>query len=398
METINNELVMWLQQMGAAEGLARWIIRIGVFLAILLIIYVFDRICRKTIIPLIRKLTAKTQSNWDDYLLSDRVLDNVCHLIPPVIFYALIPLAFSPESSLLPLLLKVCHIYIVVIAMKLVCAVITSLYTISSEHEKLKNHSLKGFYQMLKLLVICIGAIVIIGELIGKNPITILAGLGAGAAVLMLVFQDTIKGLVAGIQLVANDMVRVDDWITMPKYGADGDVMEVSLTTVKVRNWDKTITTVPPYALVNDSFQNWRGMFDIGGRRVKRSIDIDMNTVRFCTEEELAYFKQQPWMEGFEETGKEEVNLYIFRHYVMYYLTHHPKVNQEMIMTVRQLQPTAHGLPIELYFFSANTAWLRYEHLQAEVFDHVLAMLHQFDLKVFQSPTGLDVQKLASEK
>ena len=398
METINYELMMWLQQMGAAEGLARWIIRIGVFLAILLIIYVFDRICRKTIIPMIRKLTAKTQSNWDDYLLSDRVLDNVCHLIPPVIFYALIPLAFSPESSLLPLLLKVCHIYIVVIAMKLVCAVITSLYTISSEHEKLKNHSLKGFYQMLKLLVICIGAIVIIGELIGKNPITILAGLGAGAAVLMLVFQDTIKGLVAGIQLVANDMVRVDDWITMPKYGADGDVMEVSLTTVKVRNWDKTITTVPPYALVNDSFQNWRGMFDIGGRRVKRSIDIDMNTVRFCTEEELAYFKQQPWMEGFEETGKEEVNLYIFRHYVMYYLTHHPKVNQEMIMTVRQLQPTAHGLPIELYFFSANTAWLRYEHLQAEVFDHVLAMLHQFDLKVFQSPTGLDVQKLASEK
>ena len=398
METINHELMLWLQQMGAAEGLANWIIRIGVLLAILLIIYVFDRICRKTIIPLVRKVTSKTQVTWDDYLLNDNVLDNVCHLIPPVVFYALIPLAFSAESNLLALLLKACHIYIVVIAMKLVCAVITSLYTISSEHEKLKNHSLKGFYQMLKLLVICIGAIVIIGELIGKNPITILAGLGAGAAVLMLVFQDTIKGLVAGIQLVANDMVRVDDWITMPKYGADGDVMEVSLTTVKVRNWDKTITTVPPYALVNDSFQNWRGMFDIGGRRVKRSIDIDMNTVRFCTEEELAYFKQQPWMEGFEETGKEEVNLYIFRHYVMYYLTHHPKVNQEMIMTVRQLQPTAHGLPIELYFFSANTAWLRYEHLQAEVFDHVLAMLHQFDLKVFQSPTGLDVQKLASEK
>ena len=394
METINNELVMWLQQMGAAEGLAKWIIRIGVFLAILIIIYVFDRICRKTIIPLIRKLTAKTQSTWDDYLLSEKVLDNVCHLVPPVVFYALIPLAFSAESNLLALLLKACHIYIVVIAMKLVCAVITSLYTISSEHEKLKNHSLKGFYQMLKLLVVCVGAIVIIGELIGKNPITILAGLGAGAAVLMLVFQDTIKGLVAGIQLVANDMVRVDDWITMPKYGADGDVMEVSLTTVKVRNWDKTITTVPPYALVNDSFQNWRGMFDIGGRRVKRSINIDMHTIRFCTAEELAYFKQQPWMEGFEETGKEEVNLYIFRHYVMYYLTHHPKVNQDMIMTVRQLQPTAQGMPIELYFFSANTAWLRYEHLQAEVFDHVLAMLHQFDLKVFQSPTGLDLQSI----
>ena len=398
METINYELMLWLQQMGAAEGLAKWIIRIGVLLAILLIIYVFDRICRKTIIPLVQKLTSKTQSTWDDYLLSEKVLDNVCHLIPPVVFYALIPLAFSADSNLLVLLFKVCHIYIVIVAMKLVCAVITSLYTISSEHEKLKNHSLKGFYQMLKLVVVCVGAIVIIGELIGKNPITILAGLGAGAAVLMLVFQDTIKGLVAGIQLTVNDMLRPGDWITMPKYGADGDVIEVTLTTVKVRNWDKTITTVPPYALVNDSFQNWRGMFDIGGRRVKRSINIDMHTVRFCTDEELAYFKQQPWMEGFEETGNEEVNLYIFRHYVTYYLTHHPKVNQEMIMLVRQLQPTAQGMPIELYFFSANTAWVRYEHLQAEVFDHVLAMLHRFGLKVFQSPTGLDVQNLASGK
>jgi miniconductance mechanosensitive channel len=265
---------------------------------------------------------------------------------------------------------------------------------ISNEHEKLKTRSMKGFYQMLKLIVISIGTIFVISELINKDPYMILTGLGAGTAILMLVFQDTIKGLVAGVQLTANDMLRPGDWITMPKYGADGDVIEVTLTTVKVRNWDKTITTVPPYALVNDSFQNWRGMFDIGGRRVKRSINIDMHTVRFCTAEELAYFKQQPWMEGFEETGQEEVNLYIFRHYVMYYLTHHPKVNQEMIMLVRQLQPTAQGMPIELYFFSANTAWVRYEHLQAEVFDHVLAMLHQFDLKVFQSPTGLDLQSL----
>ena len=194
--------------------------------------------------------------------------------------------------------------------------------------------------------------------------------------------------------MMANDMLRPGDWITMPKYGADGDVIEVTLTTVKVRNWDKTIITVPPYALINDSFQNWRGMFDIGGRRVKRSLNIDMNTVRFCTPEELGHFKQQPWMEGFEPTGEQEVNLYIFRQYIEYYLRHHPKVSQELIMTVRQLQPTAQGMPIELYFFSADTGWLNYEHLQAEVFDHVLAMLHTFDLKVFQSPTGLDFQKL----
>ena len=397
METINNELMMWLQQLGVAEGSLLVVQRIVVIMGILLIAYLLDMICRKVVMPGVRKVTAKTQSTWDDYLLSDEVMTNVCHLIPPIVVYALIPFAFPNEPNFLSLVLKICTIYITVVVMKLICAFLTSLYTISSEHEKLKNHSMKGFYQMLKLIVVCIGVIIIISELISKDPIAILTGLGAGTAILMLVFQDTIKGLVAGIQLTANDMVRPGDWITMPKYGADGDVMEVSLTTVKVRNWDKTITTVPPYALVNDSFQNWRGMFDIGGRRVKRSIHIDMNTVRFCTEEELAHFKQQPWMEGFEETGKEEVNLYLFRHYLDYYLRHHPKVNQDMIMLVRQLQPTEHGMPIELYFFSANTAWVKYEALQAEVFDHVLAVVHRFGLKVFQSPTGLDLQSLAKE-
>ena len=386
--------MMWLQQLGVAQGGLLVVQRVVVIMGILLIAYVLDLICRKVVMPGVRKVTAKTQSTWDDYLLSDEVMTNVCHLIPPIVVYVLIPFAFPYEPNFLSLVLKICTIYITVVVMKLICAFLTSLYTISSEHEKLKNHSLKGFYQMLKLIVVCIGVIIIISELISKDPIAILTGLGAGTAILMLVFQDTIKGLVAGIQLTANDMVRPGDWISMPKYGADGDVMEVSLTTVKVRNWDKTITTVPPYALVNDSFQNWRGMFDIGGRRVKRSIHIDMNTVRFCTEEELAHFKQQPWMEGFEETGKEEVNLYLFRHYLDYYLRHHPKVNQDMIMLVRQLQPTEHGMPIELYFFSANTAWVKYEALQAEVFDHVLATVHRFGLKVFQSPTGLDLQGL----
>ena len=395
METINSGLMTWLQQMGVAEGSLLTVQRIVVIAAILLIAYVLDMICRKIVMPGVRKVTAKTQITWDDYLLNDDVLNNVCHLIPPVVVYALIPFAFPHEPALLEFVLKICWIYITVVGMKLVCAFLTSLYTISSEHEKLKNHSMKGFYQMIKLIVICIGSIIIISTLIDKDPIAILTGLGAGTAILMLVFQDTIKGLVAGVQLTANDMLRPGDWITMPKYGADGDVIEVTLTTVKVRNWDKTITTVPPYALVNDSFQNWRGMFDMGGRRVKRSINIDMNTVRFCTEEELAEFKKQPWMEGFEATGKEEVNLYIFRHYVMHYLTHHPKVHQGLTMIVRQLQPTAQGMPIELYFFSANTAWVKYEALQAEVFDHVLATLHRFGLKVFQSPTGMDLQKLA---
>jgi miniconductance mechanosensitive channel len=273
--------------------------------------------------------------------------------------------------------------------------VINSLYTISTEDDKLKDKSLKGFYQTIKLVVICVGVIIIISTLLDKSPVAILTGLGAGAAILMLVFQDTIKGLVAGVQLTANDMLRTGDWITMPKYGADGDVIEVSLTTVKVRNWDKTITTIPPYALVNDSFQNWRGMFDIGGRRVKRSINVDMRSVRFCSPEEMEYYRQQPWMEGFEETGHEEVNLHVFRQYIGYYLRHHSKVHQEMLILVRQLQPTAQGLPLELYFFSASTMWIKYEALQAEVFEHVLAMAHKFDITVFQSPTGDDLQNIS---
>lgn len=366
----------------------------GIIIGILIASIVLDRICRKLLIPAVRKVTSKTESAWDDHLFSDDVLKNLCSLIPPVALYAAVLYTVPSELTIATVLNKVCWIYIIIVCIKLICAFISSIYAISSEHERLKNHSLKGFYQMLKLVVVCIGTIIIISTVIDKNPVAILTGLGAGTAILMLVFQDTIKGLVAGIQLMANDMLRPGDWITVPKYGADGDVMEVNLTTVKVRNWDKTITTVPPYALINDSFQNWRGMFDIGGRRVKRSINIDMNTVRFCTDEEMAKYLQEPWMEGFEKTGNEEVNLYIFRHYIEYYLRHHPKVSQDMIMTVRQLQPTAQGMPVELYFFSADTAWLKYEHLQAEVFDHVLATLDKFGLKVFQSPTGADLQKI----
>lgn len=393
MENIYDILSGWLQHLGLSEEFTLIFLRVGAVLAILSVAFIIDWACRKLIVPVVRKITGKTESKWDDYLLNDAMLNDICRLIVPVAAYSLIP-SLLPDDFLLGTMLKLCNIYIIIVFVKLICTFISSLYSLASEHEKTKDHSMKGFYQMLKLVVICFGAIIVISTIVGKNPLTILTGLGAGTAILMLVFQDTIKGFVAGIQLIANDMLRPGDWITMPKYGADGDVIEVTLTTVKVQNWDKTIVTVPPYALVNDSFQNWRGMFDFGGRRIKRSINIDMNTVRFCTAEEMAGFRQQPWMEGFEETGKEEVNLYIFRHYVEYYLRHHPKVNSDMIMTVRQLQPTAQGLPVELYFFSADTTWLKYEHLQAEVFDHVLAMLNVFGLKVFQTPTGMDLQSV----
>lgn len=397
MDTINNDIVALLRQLGVQQESMDDTHRMVVIAGILLIAYIADLFCRKVVIPAIKKLTSKTQARWDDYLFNDALLNNVCHLIPPIILYVLLPFAFSPhEQALVTFVLKLCWVYITAVGMRLACAFLTSLYTISSEHEKLKNHPLKGVYQMIKLIVIGVGVIIIISTLIDKDPAAILTGLGASAAILMLVFKDTIMGLVAGVQLAANNMLRPGDWITMPKYGADGTVVEVTLTTVKVQNWDNTITTVPPYALVSDSFQNWRGMRESGGRRIKRSLNIDMTTVRFCSPQQLEAFAERGWMEGFERTGGEEVNLYVFRHYLECYLRRHPRVNAAMTIMVRQLQPTPQGLPVELYFFSANKDWIPYERLQAEVFDHVLAVLPAFGLKVFQSPTGADLAQAVS--
>ena len=394
METINDTITMWLQQLGVQPESMGAVHRIVAVAGILLLAYVAHWLCRKVVVTTVKKLTSKTQNKWDDYLFNDRVLNDFCHMVPPIVITALIPFVFPNEPMTLAFVLKICWIYITIVVVRLICTFLTSLYTISSEHEKLKERSMKGFYQMMKLIVICVGTIIIISTLIDKDPVKILTGLGASAAILTLVFKDTIMGLVAGVQLTANDMLRPGDWITMPKYGADGSVLEVTLTTVKVQNWDKTISTIPPYALVNDSFQNWRGMRESGGRRVKRSINIDMHTVRFCTPEELETFRKEEWMQGFEATGKEEVNLYVFRHYLEHYLRTHPKVNQNLTLMIRQLQPTAEGMPIELYFFSDGTEWIPYERLQAEVFDHLLATVHQFGLKVFQSPTGLDLRYL----
>lgn len=394
MEAINEKLLAWLQKTGIPVDYSQWVLLVAEIILIFFLAYVLYQICHKAVAPAVHKLTSKTESKWDDILFNDAVLKKMCHLVPPVLFSAMIPAVIPGDPYIQKILVKVFDIYIIIIVLSLLCALINSLYAFSSRHEKLKDRSMKGFYQMLKLVVICVGAIIIIAKLIGQSPAGILTGLGAGAAILSLVFQDTIKGLVAGVQLTANDMIRPGDWISAPKYNADGDVIEVSLTTVKVRNWDKTITTVPPYVLVNDSFQNWRGMYDSGGRRVKRSVNIDMHSVRFCTAEEMAYYRQQPWMEGWQEGQNDEVNLSVFRRYLDHYLRHNTKVHQELQILVRQLQPTPHGLPLELYFFSADTSWANYEALQSEVFEHVFAVVHQFGLKVFQSPTGLDLQSI----
>ena len=380
-----------LSTLGVAFDNHTWLYWVTATVVIAFIVMVANLLFRRIFIPLVKKVVHKTRTTWDDISLSEGLLVDLSRLVPPLLLAVLLPLAFGGmRSSILSLLLRVNAVYLVAVVAKLLCSLLSSFYELSNRQNSLKNQPLKGVYQMLKIVVICVALIIVVSILIDKNPTTVLTALGASAAVLMLVFKDTIMGLVAGVQLSANDMLRPGDWITMPKYGADGDVIEVTLTTVKVQNWDKTITTVPPYALVSDSFQNWRGMRDSGGRRVKRSIYIDMRSISFCTAEQMSEFEQRGWLEGIEREDKFVVNLHVFRGYLERYLRQHHRVNQDMIIMVRQLQPTAQGLPLELYFFSDGTDWVPYEHLQSEVFEHVFAVLPTFGLRVFQSPMGID--------
>ena len=387
---MNSDISLFLMRMGASAYYLPYIYWTAVLFFTVFAVYVSTTLFRRIVIPVVRKLTRKTQTLWDDAIFNDKVLNSICELVPPVVLMLFLPHVFSEDSSLKIFVSRLCSVYVTIVAVKLICAILSSLYTLSSEHEKLKNRALQGVFQMLKLIVICVGVIIVISELADKDPMNIIAGFGASAAILMLVFKDTIMGLVAGVQLSVNDMLRPGDWITLPKFGADGEVIEVTLTTVKVQNWDKTITTIPPFLLVSDSFQNWRGMWDYGGRRVKRSVYIDMHSVAFCTKEQLAQFAANGWLDSVEQQGGEVVNLSVFRNYLEDYLRKHPKVNSEMMIMVRQLQPTPQGLPLELYFFSDGTNWVFYEHLQADIFEHLFAVLPRFGLRVFQAPAGTD--------
>lgn len=408
----------FLNSCGLQDTDANIVDRIIIVALILVVAFASDWFCRKIIMRGIRKLTDKTKVKWDDLVFNNKVLDSFCHIIPPVVIYALLPVAFPDGSEFLAFVLKMCMIYIIAVCLRFVNVFLRVLFELTSQKTELKNRPLKGVYQIMQVSLFFIGIIIIISILIDKSPIHLFAGLGASAAILMLVFKDTIMGLVSGVQLSANDMLRPGDWITMPKYGADGTVIEVTLNTVKVQNWDNTITTVPPYALVSDSFQNWRGMQEGGGRRVKRSINIDMTSVKFCTQAMLDKYRHIVLLKAYiEETesairaynqeygldesslvnGRRQTNLGVFRAYLECYLRNLPAVNKEMTFMVRQLQPTEKGIPMEIYFFSVEKSWVPYEKVQADVFDHVLAVIPEFDLRVFQEPSGADFRSWSKE-
>lgn len=413
-ESFVRTVTIWLTKLGLSPENASKIAGISDFLLVLISGVVIYYISKFIINRVLKRIAVRTASNWDDVLIEHKVFARMAFLVPGILVYQSISVTLDDFPELIPAALKLTNLYIVVIFLLIINAFLNAVYAIYQKSEIALYHPIKGYIQIAKIVVYIVIFLLIISLLFNQSPFFMLTGLGAFSAVLLLIFKDPILGFVGGIQLSANDMVRQGDWISMPKFGADGTVLEISLTTVKVQNFDNTISTLPTYSLVSESFQNYRGMKEAGVRRMKRSISIDMSSVKFCTKEMLDKFRKitilQEYIDRTEAelqnynmenkidnsifvNGKRQTNIGVFRAYLEEYLAHHPLVDNKSDLLVRQLQPNSSGIPIEIYAFTIETGFIRYEKVQSDIFDHILAIIPQFDLRVFQSPTGEDLKQ-----
>ncbi len=409
------QVIELIEGLGLSTPIAAALAHAIGLLALLLVAWIVYLISKREILHLAETLIKKTETLWDDQLIKHRVFFWLSHLAPGIVVYMLAPLAFEGADRIISILRGGAQIYIIVVALLAVDAFLNTCLAIYNTFVISRQVPLKSFVQVAKIILYLIAIIIIIASLLGRSPVYLLSGIGVLASVLMLVFKDPILGFVGGIQLSANRMLARGDWIEMPSHGADGDVIEIALTTVKVQNWDNTITTIPTYALITNSFKNWQGMSESGGRRIKRALYVDMNTIQVCTPEMIERFSRIQYISEYIRTKQEELaswnrernvddnvpvngrrltNVGTFRVYIRAYLRNHPKIHQEMTMLVRQLDPTEHGLPIEIYCFSNDPEWAKYEDIQADIFDHLLAVAQQFDLRIFQNPTGSDFRAL----
>jgi miniconductance mechanosensitive channel len=334
-------------------------------------------------VPLVLKLTNKTQAQWDDVLFNERVLVSACHIVPAIVIWQLLPLVFYQYPVARELLTRATAIYITVMAVKTVLVFISSIKDLDGDRRTNRQQYLLSIMGVLRIVLLFVAAIVVVAIIINRNPMKLIAGLGATSAVLMLVFQDTIKGLVAGIRLTSNNMLHKGDWITVPKAGANGIVEDMSLTTVKIRNFDNTIITVTPQTLVDDSFQNWIGMQRSQGRRANRRVYYDFRGIRVIDEAMRKHLVEKGYFKA-EELKGNEVNMTLFRQYAERYLRQHPQVNPKMTLMVRQLEATQCGLPVEFYFFIRQKEWVKYEHQLADIMDYFYAITPDFGLKVYE--------------
>ena len=401
-------------QLGLSEKVVEALVRGSLFLVVLCLSWFVYKIVQGPLNRSLERLSSLTNQQWDNVLVEKHVFQRLLNFVPLILIYVLTsPILAGTE--LLELSQTLINVLFLLAAMLTVDALLSALLAIYSSSGISKEISITPFVQVLKLALYFVSGILLLSLLLQKTPLYFLSGLGALTAVLMFVFKDILMGFVAGIQLIANKMVAPKDWIEMPKYGADGDVIEITLTTVKVQNFDNTITTIPTYALINESFKNWRNMNLSGGRRIKRYVNIDLSSIKFCDTEMLERFtkiqlitnaiqdRQAEIKVSNEEknvdestivNGRRLTNIGIFRAYVDAYLRQHPQISNQMTFLVRQLSPRENGLPIEIYVFCKETNWNIYEAVQADIFDHILAVVPEFDLRVFQEPSGSDFQKL----
>jgi miniconductance mechanosensitive channel len=382
------------------------------FIGILCIVANF--ITKKVILRVITHIVNNTKYTWDNMLMERKVFRKLSHIVPAIIIYYFAS-TFPNHQHLIE---KGAVTYLIIVGLMVINSFLNACNDIYLTFEISKIKPIKGYIQVAKIIFFIVGGIVIIANLMGESPFILLSGIGALSAVLLLVFKDSLLGLVAGIQLAANDMVRVGDWIEMPKYEADGDIIDISLNTVKVQNFDKTITMIPSYALISDSFKNWRGMQTSGGRRIKRSLFIDTNSITFCTEEMLEKFKTIDYLSSYitnkeseiaEYNAKNEINrdnrvngraltnIGVFRVYITHYLQNHQGISNQMTLLVRQLAPTENGLPLEIYAFTNDIRWDVYESIQSDIFDHLFAVAPEFGLHLFQNPSGNDFRNMMEE-
>ncbi len=382
---------------------------------ILLAAAVFLTAMHRYILPAAAALARRTRTDWDEICIKHGVLRYLAWLSAAVLVHGLARVWLPPASAAQPLLQTIAYLGVIAIAGLMIHALLDAVHEIYRRFPFARQFPIRVFIQVLKLVVFCIVLIMALAVVMGRSPVLLVSGLGAMTAIMMLIFKDPILGFVAGIQLSANRMLAVGDWLEMPKYNADGDVIDITLTTVKVSNWDRTITTIPTYALISESFRNWRGMTEAGGRRIKRSIYLDMTSVHFLAPTDIERLNRLQLISPYIQTKREEIendnrekkvdssspangrhltNLGTFRAYLVAYLRAHPGVHQDMIMIVRQLQPTPQGLPLEIYAFASDTGWVAYEGIQSDILDHVLAVIPEFGLRVFQTPSGADLLAL----
>lgn len=412
------QISQWLSDWGVnstpSDGVSTSVL---VFASLVLAIIAY-LIVRRGVVHTMNIVIQRSKVNWDDIFMGHNVLEKFSYIVPALVLDLLLPIALTEHHLMSSLMDRLLSVSIVIILIRAVYSALDAFNEIADVNLVSRRLPIKSFVQLFKLFLFFVAVIISISVIADQSPVYFLSGLGVATGLVMLVFRDTILGFVAGIQLAANRMVSTGDWIQMDKYGADGAVEEVSLTTVKVRNWDKTITMIPAYALVSDAFKNWRGMSESGGRRIKRSVSIDIHSIGFLSEEDRVRLSKINHLKAYFASKNEEIadfnslvddadmpvnsrhltNIGTFRAYLKEFVSNHDKIHKDMTLLVRQLAPTSEGVPIEIYIFTNDTRWAFYEGIQGDIFDHIFAILPEFGLRAFQGPTGSDIRSLKADK